>query len=132
MGRGCKARNPGGERVQGAGCWPGDAYAWAHLGPEVSSRAGRMPGSRSPSGTSWGGPVPGSGVPRLVPAGLLWPSSATPKPRGSDGSCLAQESGVLATRHVPSPCGLTRNPISYKLSLDCLVAGSEHSSNHYL
>jgi hypothetical protein len=47
MREGCRTGDPGRERVHGAGCQRGDASAGAYLAPEVSYRAGRMPGSRS-------------------------------------------------------------------------------------
>lgn len=109
VGQGCRAGNPDGERIRGAGCLPGDASAWAYLGPEVSRRAGRMPGSRSRVmclGAGWvpeARPemrVPQSGSPHVFP---LWPCGLCGvRPRRANGRTLDQDSSVLASRPTPS------------------------------
>lgn len=122
-----RVEDPNGERVQAAGCRPGDASAWAYLGPEVSGRAGRMPGSRSSVVLPGAGRIPEAGRAGCVPQARYpdawlrpWrPFSASQRQREADGSTLGQDSGGLASGLFPSPpCGLTRNPVDSKLTLD--------------
>lgn len=140
VGQGCRAGNPDGERIHGAGCQPGDASAWAYLRPEVSRRAGRMPGSRSRMvclGRT-GSRKPGRRCAFRNPGPqtyfrLALGDSATFL--GCVGQMEAPWTRIrefwLLVLPLLLTCGLTRNPADSKLTLDYLGLAVRHSPNHY-
>lgn len=104
MGQGRRAGSPGAQRVPRAGYRPGDASARAYLGPEVSGRAGRLPGSWSRvvrqgaggPGSQVGGDRPAGRVTGLWSAQPRWPFSIILRHRRANGSTPDLELRVLA------------------------------------